>query len=318
MKKIYITSVLLVILLALAFGWWKYGMLPANPNDKTPKIFVIEQGKGVRAIAKNLKEQGLIKDQIVFFLLTKRLGLDSKIQAGNYRLFPSMSASDIAKELTHGTLDIWITIPEGQRALEIAEILEKNMPKYDPSWNSVLEKNEGYLFPDTYLFPKDSNITTIISIMSNNFETKYKTLDTSKSSLTKEEIVTLASLIEREAKHEEDRSLISSVISNRLEIGMKLDVDATLQYILGHQPNEKRWWKSSLTEKDKEVNSPYNTYQVAGLPPGPISNPGLSSLEAAISPAETDYLYYITDKSGTNRYAETFTQHQANIQKYGL
>lgn len=318
MKKIYITVTLITIVVILSLAWWIRGTSPANSSNNTPKIFMIEKGQNVRAIARNLKDQGLIKDQVVFFLLTKRLGLDSKIQAGSFRLNPSMSATEIANELTVGTLDVWVTIPEGQRAREIADTLSRSMPNYDESWDEELEKHEGSLFPDTYLLPKDSGIEDIITIMATNFENKYKTLDTTKTNLTKEEIVTLASLIEREAKHADDRPIVSSVIQNRLDGGMKLDIDATLQYILGYQPNEKRWWKEGLTEEDKLVNSPYNTYRVAGLPPGPISNPGLASLQAALNPAKTDYFYYITDSSGKNRYAKTLREHEENIAKYGL
>ena len=318
MKRLYITLAIIAVVALISFAWWKRGISPVNSKDNTPKIFIIEQGQGVRAIAKNLRDQGLIKDQIVFFLLTKKLGLDSKIQAGDYRILPSMSAIEIAKELTVGTLDVWITIPEGERGGEITDALKEKMPGFDPSWKEKLAANEGFLFPDTYLIPKEADIDTIVSIMTINFETKYKTLNSSKTNLSKEEIVILASLIEREAKHSEDRPLVSSVIHNRLDLGMKLDIDATLQYILGYQENEKRWWKSSLTDADKKINSPYNTYLVAGLPPGPISNPGLLSLEAAVSPADTPYLYYITDSSGKNRYAETLEQHGANIEKYGL
>ena len=318
MNRIYITVGILTVLIILSLAWWTNGTSSANPKDNTPKIFIIEQGQGVRAIARNLKDQGLIKDQVAFFLLTKKLGLDSKIQAGSFRLNSSMTAKEIASQLTVGTLDIWITIPEGQRAGEIADALEKNMPNYEVSWEAALEKNEGYLFPDTYLFPKDSGIEDIITIMTTNFEEKYKTLDTSKSSFSKKEIVTLASLIEREARHAQDRPLVSSVINNRLGIGMKLDIDATLQYALGFQENEKRWWKRELTAADKRISSAYNTYAIAGLPPGPISNPGISSLQAALSPKNTSYLYYITDSNGTNRYAETFEQHEENISKFGL
>lgn len=318
MKRLYITIAILLVIFVGAFVWWKNGTAPVNPNDNTPKIFIIEQGQGVRAISKNLKDQRLIKDSIAFFLLTKQLGIDSKIQAGSFRLLPSMSASEIANEFTHGTLDIWVTVPEGQRAREIAQTLEKNMPTYDKSWDDVLEENEGYLFPDTYLFPKDSTVETIISIMRDNFDSKYETVDTSNTNLSKKEIVVLASLIEREARHDEDRPKVSSVINNRLEIGMKLDIDATLQYALGYQTDEKRWWKKSLTNADKIIRSPYNTYAVAGLPPAPISNPGLESLNAAANPDETPYLYYITDSSGTNRYGKTLDEHEANIEKYGL
>lgn len=318
MKRFYITVAVLITIAVVTLLWWKNGISAVNPKLNTPKIFIIEQGQGVREIAKNLKDQGLIKDQVVFFLLTKKLGLDNKIEAGDYRLFPSMDAKEIATGLTHGTLDIWITIPEGQRAGEIADNLKQKMPKYDTSWNRALDKKEGYLFPDTYLLPREADMDIIISIMTKNFDSKYKTLTTTNSKLSRQEIVTLASLIEREARKDEDRPLVASVIHNRLDLGMKLDLDATIQYAIGYQAGEKRWWKSALTIQDLKFDSPYNTYLVAGLPPSPISNPGLASLQAAIKPATTDYLYYITDKNGINHYAKTFAEHQANIAKYGL
>lgn len=318
MKRVWVTAIILTALIVLSLIWWARGTSPANSKDNAPKIFIIEKGQGVRIIAKNLKDQSLIKDQIAFFLLTKQLGLDSKIQAGSFRLNPSLSAKEIANQLTVGTLDIWITIPEGKRSGEIAGTLEKNMPNYDPSWEGVLEENEGYLFPDTYLLPKDAEIEAIIKIMRNNFDSKFKTLNVSKSNLSKEEIVILASLIEREAKHSKDRPLVSSVIHNRLDLGMKLDIDATLQYIRGYDKVQKKWWPNNISNADKQSNSPYNTYTRAGLPPGPIANPGLSSLQAAVNPSDTQYLYYITDGNGVNRYAETLEEHEENISKYGL
>ncbi len=318
MKRFYIPVAIIVVLIVASVIWWKNGTSPADSKDNTAKIFIVEPGQGVKAIAKNLKDEGLIKDQVAFFLLTKQTGLANKIQAGSFRLNPSMSANEIANQLTKGTLDIWVTVPEGQRAGEIADTLKKSMPGYNDSWRAELEKNEGYLFPDTYLFPKEANIETIISIMRDNFESKYATLDTSKSKLTQAQIVTLASLIEREARHAEDRPKVSSVINNRLDIGMKLDLDATLQYIRGFDRNQNRWWTTNIGNADKASNSPYNTYKFAGLPPGPISNPGLSALEAAINPVKTPYLYYITDKNGVNRYAEDIDGHEANISKYGL
>lgn len=315
MRRIYILLGVIIILFLAGIIWWKNGTAAADSNNKNPKIFIIDQGQGVREIAKNLKQEGLIKDPIVFFLLTKRLGLDNKIEAGDFRLFPSMTATQIAQELTHGTLDIWITIPEGQRASEIAEALKERMPNYDPSWDAVLEENEGYLFPDTYLFPKESDVNTIVSIMKGNFENKFSTLDTKTSKLSTEEIVTLASLVEREAKHDVDRPIVAGVILNRLALGMKLDIDATIQYAKGK--TDGKWWKP-ITQADYTMNSPYNTYVINGLPPAPISNPGLSSLEAVVKPADSEYLFYITDKNGVNRYGKTFAEHQANIEKYGL
>ena len=318
MKRVYITLAILVILITIAIAWWLNGTSAVNSKNETAKIFVIENGQGIRAISKNLKDQGLIKDQVVFFLLTKQLKLDSKVQAGSFRLNPSMSAKQIANELTHGTKDIWITIPEGQRAGEIADILEKNMPNYDSSWEAALEENEGYLFPDTYLFPQEATIELVIETMKDNFERKYSQIDSSNSKLSKAQIVTLASLIEREARHAEDRPMVASVIYNRLNDEMKLDIDATLQYILGYQKDQKRWWKEGLTNQDKQLDSAYNTYRVIGLPPAPISNPGIASLKAALNPSDTPYFFYITDKNGINRYGKTLAEHEANIKKYGL
>jgi UPF0755 protein len=316
MKRIYITVAILLVIIGITAVWWINGTSPANPKNNTAKIFIVEKGQGLKAISKNLKDQGLIKDSVAFFLLTREMGLDSKIQAGDFRLFPSMSAKQIANELTHGTLDVWITVPEGQRADEIAKTLKEKMPNYDPSWDKVLEENEGYLFPDTYLLPREADINTIVSIMRNNFDTKYKTLDTSKTDLTQDQIVTLASLIEREARVDTDRPLVSSVIHNRLEQGMKLDIDASIQYALG---NKQNWWPT-LTDTGGNVlpDSPFNTYTHAGLPPTPISNPGLESLQAAVNPNTTVYLYYFTDGNGTTHFAKTLEEQQANISKYGL
>jgi UPF0755 protein len=315
MKRLYITLGLILLLFFVALVWWKNGTAPVNAKDHTPKIFTIEQGAGVRAISKNLKDQGLIKSPVAFFLLTKKMGIDQKIQAGDYRLFPSMSAQELAKELTHGTLDIWVTVPEGQRASEIAETLKEKMPSYDASWDGVLEQNEGYLFPDTYLFPREADINMIIGIMRKNFDTKYSQIN-NKSGLSQEQLVNLASLIEREARHSQDRPLVASVIYNRLNLGMKLDLDASIQYALG---NSKKWWPT-LPDSGGNVLplSPYNTYTHVGLPPTPISNPGSASLEAAANPASTNYLFYMTDKNGVNHYAKTLDEQEANISKYGL
>lgn len=316
MKRIYTTIAIILVVLVATFIWWKNGTSAVDPSNRTPKIFTIEQGAGVREIAKELKDQRLIKDPVAFFLLTKKLGIDNKIQAGDYRLFPSMNADQIAKELTHGTLDIWITVPEGQRADEIADTLKQKMPGYKSSWNSILEKNEGYLFPDTYLFPKETDANTIVSIMTGTFDKRYATVDSSKTNNTKAQLVTIASLIEREARHPQDRPLVASVIYNRLNLGMSLDLDASIQYALG---TDKNWWPT-LTDSGGNIlpASAYNTYTHAGLPPTPISNPGLASLQAAATPATTDYLYYMTDKNGVNHYAKTLEEQNSNISKYGL
>ncbi|MDO8657973.1 MAG: endolytic transglycosylase MltG [Candidatus Levybacteria bacterium] len=317
MKKTIITFSIIIFLLAFLAFWWKNGLSAPDNRDKNQHIFVVHKGEGVREIANSLKKENLIKDPIVFFLLVKKLGLDGKIQAGDFRLSPSMSAIEIAENLTHGTLDIWVTIPEGKRADEIADILKVKIPTYNETWRIELNKNEGYLFPDTYLFPKDADINSIISLMRDIFEKRYSTIP-NNNNLSKNEIVIIASLIEREAKFENDRPLVASVILNRINIGMALQIDATVQYALGFQENEKTWWKKNLTKQDLEIDSLYNTYLNTELPPTPISNPGLDVLSAVVNPAITDYLYYISDSSGQNHYAKTIEEHNANIRKFGL
>lgn len=316
MKKIIVLLALIFAISGLFYFWWTRGTSAVNPSDKSKIIFVVKKGDGIREITQNLKEKGLIRDRVAFFLLIKKMGVDKKIEAGDFRLSPSMNASEIAENLTHGMLDIWVTVPEGKRAEEIAKILKENIPSYKDSWNYALTQNEGELFPDTYLIPRDADISLILSIMKNNFDKKYSTI-TSNSKLSRNEIITIASMVEREAKFPEDRPLIASVIYNRLNLGMPLQIDATVQYALGLQDNGA-WWKKSLTADDLKIDSPYNTYKNTGLPPNPISNPGLSSLQAAANPANTDYLYYVSDKEGHNHYAKTLAEHNANIKKYGL
>lgn len=319
MKKLPILFILFVSIIFIGFLFWNNGISAVDPKNKEAKIFVIEKGTGLKETANNLKTQGLIKNRVVFFLYARLSKLEGEIQAGDFRLSSSMDAKQIAENLTHGTLDIWITIPEGKRTEEVADILSLNLPNYKPNWRDVLIANEGYLFPDTYLIPKDADIKLIVSLMKDNFEKKFSTLNiNANNKFTKKEITTIASLIEREAKFAQDRPLIASVILNRLNLVMKLDIDAALQYALGYQANQKTWWKKELTNQDKEINSSYNTYRVAGLPPTPISNPGLASLNAVVNPAKTNYLFYMTDSKGITHYAQTINQHNENIQKFGL
>lgn len=315
MKKLLVVFLVILLFIGASVIWWKTGTQAVDSANKTQVTFVVGKGEGVREIANHLKRENLIKDPIAFFILIKKLGLDGKIQAGDHRLSESMTAAEVAKDLTTSTNDVWVTIPEGLRADEIADLLQKDIPSYKDSWRTALNEKEGYLFPDTYLIPKTASIDLILSMFRTNFDSKYTTINTNK---TQQEIVTVASLIEREAKDSEDRPLVASVIYNRLEIGMGLNIDATVQYALGYQTDEKRWWKKALTTDDLKINSLYNTYRNAGLPPTPISNPGLSSLDAAANPAQTNYLYYISDKTGKNHYATTFQEQQANIKKYGL
>lgn len=317
MKKFFFLIVLLVLIIGGLVAWWVNGILPANSDNTQNQTFEVTKGEGVRQIANSLKAQGLIKDPIIFYLLVKQNGVGGKFQAGEFQLNPSMSAIKIVNILQRATDDIQITITEGKRAEEIANILKSRFRNYDPTWDQQLVANEGYLFPDTYAFNKDTDINMIISTMKSNFEKKYAAIpDGKKTTMSKEQIVIVASMIEREARFAEDRPLIASVIYNRLAAGMPLQIDATIQYAIGTQND---WWpKLNDTGNNIAPTSPFNTYTHPGLPPTPISNPGAAALQAAMYPAQTTYLFYITDPSGHNHYATTPDEHAANIKKYGL
>lgn len=314
MKKLWVVVILVVVVGVLASMWWRSGNAPVNAKDTTQKVFVIQKGAAIRIIGNTLKEQGLIKDPVVFFLYIKKNGLDKKIQAGSYKLSPSMTLSQLVEELGKGTVDVWITIPEGYRATEIAEVLKENIGTYKDNWVGSLEAQEGYLFPDTYLIPKDADVETVISIMNNNFYTKIEPLGLSKDTKNLAAIVTMASLIEREAITDGEKPTIASVIQNRLDRDMALDIDATLQYIKGEN-SEGKWW-SVPTGDDKNLNSPYNTYKNIGLPPGPIANPGFEAIRAATNPAKSGYYFYIHDTKGKVHFARTLEEHNQNVEKY--
>ena len=318
MRKLLIVTALFSILLLGTVTWWNNGISSVNKDNKTEKVFIIAKGEGVRSVANRLEKEGLIKDPVAFFILVNFvLNIDEKIQAGDHRLSQAMTAEETARSLTLATNDVWITIPEGYRGQEIADVLEKEIRTYKQAWRKTLEENEGYLFPDTYLIPKTAEINQIVSILRNNFNNRFIEIEKNKKpGLDNNEIVKVASLVEREARHNVDRPLVASVIYNRLNIGMKLDIDATVQYVLGYQEDEKRWWKEGLTNEDLTISSPYNTYRNPGLPPAPISNPGIAALSAAANPAQTNYLYYISDKKGVNHYAQTLEEHNANREKY--
>lgn len=297
MKKLTIGAVVLLILGSGVLLWWNISLFPVDSSRKAPVNFSVAKGDGVREIANKLKEANLIRDQVAFFLLVKKLGVEKNIQAGSFSLTPAMSAAEIAKKLTYGTEDVWVTIPEGWRSEEIQEYLRKqNILGPEGVWDE-----EGKYFPETYLVPKQFTIDSFRRLMRETFDAKVP-------EITEGQLI-IASIIEREAKYPADRPLVASVIYNRLDVGMKLDIDATVQYALGY-------WKKDLTFEDLAVKSPYNTYLNAGLPPGPISNPGLASIQASMSPAQTDYLFYLSDKAGTTHFAKTLAEHNANVARY--
>lgn len=318
MKKIKILLFLFIIMFASFYLFYREGSLPVNKNDQTSKIFIVKQGQPLNTIANNLANEKLIRNKVVFYLIVKQLGIEKKIQAGDFRLSAKMSASELAKNLTHGTLDIWVTLIEGTRKEEMAQVISNQLGIPEVEFDKLAD--EGYLFPDTYLVPKTATAETILAIIKNNFNKKFDEslhIQAQNKKLTEKQVLILASLVEREARQSVTRQKVASIILKRYLNEMPLQIDATVQYALGYQIGEKTWWKKDLTVDDLKFDSPYNTYKNKGLPPEPICNPSLSSIEAVINAdPSTPYLYYITDKNGVMHYASTLEEHQNNINKY--
>lgn len=287
--------------------------------------FVIKPGQPVTQIAANLKEAGLVKNAFAFRLLVAQMGIGKNIQAGDFRLAPNMPARDLARELTHGALDIWVTFPEGFRVEEMAEIIEASLKTPENDKYAFVKKEfieiaqEGYMFPDTYLIAKDATTLDIATRLRNTFDEKVDEkllLAGDKNNLTAKDLITLASIIEREAKTNEERPIIAGILISRLNRGIPLQVDATVQYAKGYDSAKNSWWSPVSPEDYQSVNSLYNTYLYPGLPPAPIANPGLDSIRAAAEPADTNYMYYLHDSEGKIHYAETIEEHNRNIQDH--
>ena len=322
-KKIFF--VLLALIGVLLVAWYTTNIEPVS-QSKNLTIFVIPKGQPTRTILKRLQAEGIIKSAPaaeIYLFLTKQRGL---FQAGSFKLNPAMPIPEVASVLKTGTLDVWITIPEGWRAEQIADELKKQglLENSTPDeLYKLFRQSEGKLFPDTYLFAKNSSAEQIIEKMTDNFDVKTSSLTNERINPLTHEFIIQASLVEREAKHDADRPLVASVLKNRLKIGMALQVDATLQYaratLTNNQQlttnNQLNWWPQ-ITSADKSINSAYNTYKFPGLPSGPIANPGIEALTAVINPAETDYLYYISEPDGTTHYARNLEEHNSNIRRY--
>lgn len=314
MKKLLSIIILLLALLLVVRGWWISNLSSVN-LDKTTKTIIIAKGKSLSGIADQLKKENLIKSPFVFSLFVRQQGLSDKLSAGTFKLSPAMSTSEIIKQLAGKPSEVWITLIEGWRAEEMAEELNGKLKIDNGQFLKIAKK--GYMFPDTYLFPNEVTVEQIVKILKDNFDKKYSSDLKAKIKalgLTEEEGVILASIVEREARSDKVRTEVASILLKRFKINMGLNADATVQYILGYQKEEKSWWKRHLSREDLKVDSPYNTYLYRGLPPTPIANPGLSSLQAVANASpNTPYLYYYHDSKGNSHYAKTLEEHNQNV-----
>ncbi len=318
---------IICVLLFLMFVWEIY--LPRDFFQTSEITYTVKKGSGGDDIAKELKSQGIIKNTWFFTFYALGSGSYKKLQAGNYNLSPSMSVAQIVKKFASGdVIQNNITIIEGWDEKDVAKYLEgKNLTtskaflagmKKDYSADFEFLKSkpkkvdlEGYLFPDTYQLPEKADAQTVIANALENFDKKLTPemrAEIAKQKKTIFQIVTMASLIEKEVISQEDKKIVSGILWKRLQNDMPLQIDATISYITGN---------SQIRTADKYIDSPYNTYKYYGLPLGPICNPGIESIMAAIYPTKTAYWYYLS-ASGTGEtiFSRTLEEQNAAVQKY--
>lgn len=315
--------VAVVLLVAAAAAWFFYSLYGDRSHPLQSTQVIVPRGSTLGDIAHQLADSGVIANETSFRLLARMQHSDAEAHAGEYEFAPHQTPSEVLRALLNGGAQIatWVTIPEGYTASQIAERLQSsgvtsstNFERY--FLNTPFEVDgtktrnlEGFLFPSTYLVPLDATGPQIEKQFTDEF---FKELPPDANAraralhVTVPQGVTVASLVEREAKIDSDRPLIAGVIYNRLRINMPLQVDATIEYALPQH-------KTELSFGDLKMESPYNSYLHAGLPPTPIANPGHASLEAAFHPAPTDALYYVYCGNGHHVFAKTLAEHQANV-----
>ena len=308
-------------------------------NDPTAKQFLVSPGESVDSIGLRLETQGLIRDAALFRVYVRLNGLDKGINAGAFTLRPNMNIEQIAQTLQRGAAaEMQITIPEGKRLEEVAELIDQQIGEvpgksfnagefvslarrtnYDYSFLKDVPSGasqEGYLFPDTYRVPQNPSALDVLLKMLDNFGAKAAPLLEQARAQGKNprDVLIVASIVEREAVVPAERPTIASVYFNRLKIGMPLQADPTIQYAMKYDQQNKTWWRTLTVEDYKfEDNAGYNTYINPQLPPGPIASPGLSSIQAAVSPADTPYIFFLAcSGQQQHRFFETFEEQQAN------
>jgi UPF0755 protein len=301
-------------------------------GNGTDQLFTVAPGESVNSIASHLELVGLVRNAEAFRAYLIYSGLDTSIQAGEYQLSAAMSAIDIAHELQDATPEeITFVVLPGWRMEEIAASLPTSGLTITPDaflaaaqsppdgfgFLSGADSVEGFLYPGSYIFPRETSAGELIDELVRNFALRLSRdlqFGFEQQGLTVYQAVTIASIVQREAVQKEEAPLIASAYLNRLKIGMKLDADPTVQYAIGFNFLQNTWWTNPLSASNLQFNSPYNTYIYAGLPPTPISNPDLNALNAVAFPAKTPYYFFRAkcDGSGYHVFAETFEEHLGN------
>lgn len=307
--------IILIAIVVLIAGVFALSFFEPFFIFKDAKTIELEKGLNTREIANILKNNKLILEPYSFIFWSRVFNFDSKLKSGIYDLKPVNNMNELLLELSKGgrPKEIRVTIPEGFTASDIADRLYSNsIVKDKEAFLKYIKPHEGYLFPDTYNFYEDMPYDLILKKFLDRFNevvpSDYAEL-AKKRGLTMNEAIILASIVEKEAKFDDDRPLVASVFLNRLAIGMPLQADSTILYALG---THKEW----LSKEDYQIDSPYNTYKYTGLPPTPICNPGIKSIMAVVEAPKTDYYYFMTTPEGRAIFSKTLSEHEANLRKY--
>jgi UPF0755 protein len=324
-------TLLIVILAAAGVGWWFVQHLDdPYKGYSSDEVFVdIPAGAGARAIGRRLVDAGVVRDELTFRAALLRDGRARDLKAGEYRFDQPSSADAVIERLVQG--DVYrrlLTFREGLTIAEMAEVFAASglgtadafiAAAADPSPIRALDPDakslEGYLYPETYGLPRGTPASELVRLMVTHFEKAFDEelrRAAAEQGLSVREVVTLASLVEKETAREEERPLVGAVYRNRLKIGMGMQADPTVIYAL----QLARRWNGNLSRADLQFESPYNTYRNAGLPPGPIAAPGRPSLLAAVHPAAVDYLYFVSRNDGSHVFATTLAEHNRNVQQW--
>jgi UPF0755 protein len=308
-KKIIITACIGAVLCIFVFF-----VLP--PRTLRPDTIVkVENGRGSYATARALEEAGIIRSSFLFHIFVKLFGGERSLQAGDYLLSKRITVITLARRMVLGEYGFTarkVTFPEGTSVREMALILKSNLLNFDTeAFITAANDKEGYLFPDTYLIMPTATSGQVIKVMEANFERRLKGIDRSIAAFNKplKDIITMASIIEEEANDEKSRRVVSGILWKRISNDIALQVDAPFVYLIGKESAE-------LTKDDLKIDSPYNTYKYRGLPPHPITNPGLDAILAAVTPEKSEYLYFLSDEDGKMYYARTYDEHLMLKEKY--
>lgn len=313
------TGITILLIFLFVAAWSGFMKQPVSSNIEDYRYFEVKTGDSTYSIGRQLEDKEFIRSALAFFI-TAKIEQRGTLQAGSYKLSSSMGTGEIVEKISKGQVDAFsVTIPEGYRVLQIAKVLHEKGKVEPTEFIKAAIGTEGSLFPDTYVFPYDLEPSRIIKVFKDNFENKTKNLNLDSDQLI------LASIVEREAKNDLERAKIAAVFKNRADNNMLFQADPTVQYAKDTQTYLKAknvdftFWSAISKQDYLSINSPFNSYKNKGYPPAPICNPGLKSIEAAVSPEPNfDNLYFFHDRNQIARFSKTYDEHVKAISEFGV